>query len=315
MADKHPPEVFLPYVEYLNHRGIVPAVVAGQAVNLWAGNFVEWDARFSSLPVKLSQLLPFTSGDMELLGEATGALRDHPRVVGEEPNSDPFSKAWSPEETTFYLESAEHGQVKIQTMKSILGLRPGDLSKRAIEMAKDRARFFLPDPVTLLTAKMHNLDEIKDQEKRQDEKHVKIMILCTRAFIGEGIQNRVEGRKLLNVIDRLHRQVASPMARRLKAKHNNLDFSDALPADLMPQSADPKIQRFMAEGFPRMAEFHPDPEIKKMQAQLASAQGVTPSGAPSDEELNSIQDELKRAQEKTKQNPDNEGPETELPPL
>jgi hypothetical protein len=72
------------------------------------------------------------------------------------------------------------------------------------------------------------------------------------------------------VIGRLQKVLSSPTAKRLSEKYQ-IDFSDALPADILANSSDPKIQKFMAEGYPRLADFQPNQEIKKVRARLAEA--------------------------------------------
>jgi hypothetical protein len=280
---KRPPQEFFPVIAFLNEHGIVPEIVAGQAVNLWALHYLEWDAKYSPLPNKLSRLHPFTSEDLEILSGATTVLRSHPDLDPEPESRDPFSKAWSPDESTLYfrVESEPEERLKIQSMLAIKGVSIGEIRKRAIPMAVGEAKFSLPDPITLLQAKMANLDEM-NQTIRQDERHVKMIVLITRAFIGEDVQNGVDGRNVLNVIGRLQKVLSSPQAKRLSEKYQ-IDFSDALPADILANSSDPKIQKFMAEGFPRLAEFRPNQEIQRGQARSAEAavaHGVTmPDGA------------------------------------
>jgi len=45
---KRPPQEFFPVIGFLNEQGIVPEIVAGQAVNLWALHYLEWDAQVFS---------------------------------------------------------------------------------------------------------------------------------------------------------------------------------------------------------------------------------------------------------------------------
>jgi hypothetical protein len=254
---KRPPQEFFPVIGFLNEHGIVPEIVAGQAVNLWALHYLEWDAKYSPLSNKLSHLHPFTSEDLEILSGTRTLLHRHPDFDHETVPRDPFAKTWSPDESTLYFRvgSEPDERLKIQSMLVVNGVTTEEIRKRAILMAVGEARFFLPDPITLLQAKMSNLESL-DQSNRQDERHVKMVVLSTRAFIGEDVQNGVEGRNLLKVIGRLQKLLASPIARRLSEKYP-IDFSDALPADILGNSSDPKIQKFMAEGYPRLAEFQP----------------------------------------------------------
>ncbi len=288
------PDEFFPLLGFLNENGHTPFIVAGQAVNLWARHYAAWDAEFSPLPVKLTHYHPFASEDLEILAGAREKLLEHPAFEQEERNTDPFSKAWSPDESTFYFRVplGPNERLKIQSMRTINGATNEEIRKRGIEMGTDTTRFFLPDPVTLLQTKIANLEDL-DQTNRQDERHVRMTVLCVRAFIGKAVQHGVEGRKILTVVGRLRKLLASPVTKRLSERHG-IDFSDALPVDLLKLSDDAKIKEFVSQGLPKLREFQPNPDIQKLQAALANTaatHGVTlPDGS-----LSTVQSNLSKS--------------------
>jgi hypothetical protein len=45
-GNRHPPEHFDEIFLQLNHDGIIPVAVAGQAVNIWGQTLLEWGINF-----------------------------------------------------------------------------------------------------------------------------------------------------------------------------------------------------------------------------------------------------------------------------
>ena len=77
---KRRPEQYDWILIQFNEKGIVPVIVAGQAVNIWSSIHQDWDTRYNPTSPKISDLLPLTSADMELLD--TGIVRTLEKFSG-----------------------------------------------------------------------------------------------------------------------------------------------------------------------------------------------------------------------------------------
>ena len=299
MPESLPPEAFAKFLSLLNTKGIEPKVVAGQAVNIWARRYVEWDAKYSPLRPTLAAFEPFSSGDLELFRAARTAVAEDPALLEEDAPKDPFGKAWAPDGATWYLTSEEHGRLKIQSMNSILGLDGTELEKRLLPLEMGGANLLVPDPLALLQAKIANLESL-NQKDRNDLKHARMLVRCVRAFIGEDIQQEGASREVLKSIGRLHDLLQKGITQRVAQKYV-LDFSETLPIDILSQSGDSKLQHFMAETFPRVALFHPDQTIQARLAKTQRAAAKFGVSLPVDEPIPSITaliEKLKKSENK-----------------
>jgi len=109
-----------------------------------------------------------------------------------------------------------------------------DLAKTESLNLQSGTTYCLPAPDVMLKAKLSNLDTIEQKERdRQDERHVRMMILCNRHYLLDSVQAARAGqlaeREAVNRFTATHRVINSAMARRLDQKHL-LKLGAAIPA-------------------------------------------------------------------------------------
>jgi len=218
-----------------------PVVVGGHAVNLWSEYFLAKGMR------ELSGYVPFTSKDLDLVG-STGLLeRLHKSLKGTLTRSKPRSPVLG------RLEVARPGGgvLLIEVLHTVYGLNPQDLA-RTIELRIDgvAARVLLPH--LILKAKIENCVGI-GQAGRNDVKHVRMMILCVRAFMMEFLgfvsAGEMSERGLVNVLEETVEIVNGAQAVKA-AQLWGFEFSAVWPLDELRSFSGDKITRWLAHRFP-----------------------------------------------------------------
>lgn len=251
---KRAPEEYDWILLQFNNAGIEPVIIAGQAVNIWGKYFREWDEKNNPLPLKIRDLLPLTSDDLEVLEtKVVQPMKQFEGLAGPPDIASPFGKATSNDAATFHFTSPA-GLFKVQVMKQVLGADNDEIFKRLIpiKIGKIEVSIKVPDPITLLKCKIENL-AILDQEKpklRFDLKHVKILICCIRALIGLTIASKKE-REALNLIKRMKGVTETASGKKVKALHG-LNWNDCIPFDLIRQQTpeNEKWQNFLLTNAP-----------------------------------------------------------------
>jgi hypothetical protein len=113
-------------------------------------------------------------------------------------------------------------------------------------------RVRLPNPITCLKAKAHNLTRIK-QDKRQDYRQVQIMVLCCRAFLRDVIA-QVEAGQITEGAARapfeaLLKWTRSATARKATRSYP-LDWSKLFPVPELEASLIPSLRQFRQKRLP-----------------------------------------------------------------
>jgi hypothetical protein len=242
---KRRPEQYDWILIQFNEKGIVPVIVAGQAVNIWSSIHQDWDTRYNPTSPKISDLLPLTSADMELLD--TGIVRTLEKFSGvvDVEKTVPFQHTHSPDIATIHLEL--NGEIfKIQVMVQVLGASKEEILRKALTVevgAGDRAiKVRVADPITLLKCKIQNLITL-DQKKptpRQDLKHTKLLVCCIRALIGKTATDKEDEkstRHALNLIQAVRDVTKSKAAKQIE-KQYGIDWGSCIPLDLIQTLAD-----------------------------------------------------------------------------
>jgi hypothetical protein len=170
MPDQHEISAF---AEVLNSAER-PILVGGQAVNLWAEHY-------SPTVPELDPLRPFTSKDADIFGDRAMAERiaaatnwkltcyGEPRTIAiamltkELPNEQPLL---------------------VEVINSVNGLRPRELSDPDLLELRPGQVYRVLSPVLLLKAKLANVARI-DQARRQDVRHVQMLLPCVREYLRE----------------------------------------------------------------------------------------------------------------------------------
>jgi len=250
MATTPQSETFLAdYLELLsafNERQTDAIIVGGHAVNFWAEIFEETEPG-------LRQFRPYTSADLDLHRlEMTGqeVLRSRARRV--EAERDPFGKAFTIVSHTFLISGKDGRVLPVDHLKMVAGLRAEEVRKGAIAISFSGLVVHVLNQIACLKAKLHNVGFI-EQKARQDERHVRMLILCTRGFIRRLIAEAAAAgnyRPTLNAIKQLLNLISRRSVMKIAQAHH-IDLSNAVPLTDLKASTDPKLVNFCRLDLPR----------------------------------------------------------------
>jgi len=200
-------------------------IVGGHAVNLWA---TYYSPRGDN---ELREFAPFISKDGDIY------LKD-PQIAQAVATAAGWRFEKNPEARSAVLGRIvlEKGGVRldVHVMRSVNGLSEADLAKTESLNLQSGTTYCLPAPDVMLKAKLSNLDTIEQKERaRQDERHVRMMILCNRHYLLDSVQavraGQLAEREAVDRFSATHRVTNSAMARRLDQKHG-LKLTAAIPA-------------------------------------------------------------------------------------
>lgn len=151
-----------------------PTVVGGQAVNLWAINYLP--------KVPKSTLV---SKDLDIVVKADEAVRLK-RLPGwlYEPNK---TKNWTDSRMGFLKSTSPDGRpLLVEVLNSVHGLEKTDL-KHAAYVKADGVLYRALDPVAMLKAKAANVRDIKQDgiPPRHDRQHLHLVAQCVPHYLRE----------------------------------------------------------------------------------------------------------------------------------
>ena len=214
----------------------LPLVVGGHAVSLWSIYFLARKAE------KLANFMPFMSKDLDLVGTMELLERLHRRFKGVVLRSEPRSPVFGRLE----IPGKDGGVLKIEVLHTVLGLNSKDL-ERTINLQAGAILGRVPLPQLVLKAKIANAALIK-QDGRQDEKHVRMMMICVAAFVSELLENFRAGalgeRPVVNLLEEIREIVTSPNAEKASQLWG-FDFSEVWPMEDLRNSGGEKIARWL----------------------------------------------------------------------
>lgn len=221
--------------------GEAPVVVGGHAVNLWSEYYLAKGLK------ALAAYLPFTSKDLDLVGSAGLLDRLHESHRGTLSRSEPRSPVLG----RLDLERKSGGMLRIEILHMVKGLDAKDLA-RTMELRIEglAARVLLPH--LILKAKIENSESIP-QEGRNDVKHVRMMILCVRAFIEEFAgfvsEGRASDRALVNLLEEIMGIVTSGQALKSSGLWG-FDYTEVWPFEALKELGEGKTSRWLEHRFP-----------------------------------------------------------------
>jgi len=239
---------FADYLELLrvfDEREAEALIVGGQAVNFWA-------EVFEAEEPELRKYRPFTSADLDLHRPDLVAKQVLRARAGDvEAERDPFGKAFTIVSHTFLIAGKAGTVLAVDNLKMVPGLRPDEVKKGTLVVEFSGIRLRVLNPIACLKAKLHNVGVI-DQRGRQDEKHVRILIPCARAFIRRLVaeaQSSGNCRPALNALQQLLLWTSDRESNNVARAH---DFAllQTLPLADLRRSNHPKLVRFVAKRLP-----------------------------------------------------------------
>ncbi len=243
---------YLHLIKQTDSTGKPLIIVGGQAVNFWANKYTK--------EKELQNFKPYTSDDIDFYGlkeEADNVAK----ALGVEIE---LSKKGSPSPVSAFFEVVGPNGVKMSVhfLHNLYGIKDELIASSALEGYWKGIPVRVTNPIVGLQGKIACLDGL-DQSDRQDEKHVRILIICVRAFLKE-IAEKVEShdeqaRELLDAIEVIVKILNSRQSRLVSQKFS-INFSNIIPVENLRKMSDPKIVKFLDKRYPDIAPKLPTPE-------------------------------------------------------
>lgn len=180
MTPTRPPTTPHDYRVVCEHEP-APTVVGGQAVNLWAINYLAAQVPKSTL----------VSKDLDIVVSQDGLARLK-RVPGWvfEPNK---VKNWTDSRLGFLRSTSPDGRpLMVEVLHSVHGLDKADLEAAAY-IKSEGGVYRVLDPVAMLKAKTMNVRDIEQDgpSPRQDRLHLHLIVRCVPEFLRDVHQSAV----------------------------------------------------------------------------------------------------------------------------
>jgi hypothetical protein len=221
-----------------NAGGQPYVLIGGQAVNYWAG-------RYLAVEPELQKFQPFTSEDIDF----KGTHEDVQRIAGQlalHPNYPP-KVAITPLAGTVPFQIGDL-KSNIEIVRRIPGVSKS-VDALAIEAALDGKTIRVINPVSLLACKLELVASVP-QERRRDVTHLKMLVPCVRAFLGEFLRQVEKGQLPVNgwlgAANQVLKVTTSVRARKIASKHQ-INWTAILPLTAIAKSQNEKIRRFQAQ--------------------------------------------------------------------
>ncbi|MCX6892915.1 MAG: hypothetical protein NTX51_15570 [Verrucomicrobia bacterium] len=218
-------------------------LIGGQAVYFWA-------SRYAAEEPAVEQWRPFTSKDIDFQGGREDVLRiakglgmraqfPHSREMTALAGIVSFLVGGSP--TT------------IEVLRLIPGVRPNVVERLAADYEFAGYRVRVVDPISLLSCKLYLALNV-DQRERRDVEHLRIMLLCVRAFLRETLRGVEDGtlpaRGWLGALERVLKLAESGRGKKV-VRAFAVDWTQALPLTEIAVSNHRLVKRFSENRFVR----------------------------------------------------------------
>lgn len=236
---------YIRLLEVFNQRGLEAVIVGGQAVNFWA-------EVFQAEEPEILQYRPFTSRDLDLhrlVPEAARMLATQALETEKEQN--PFGKAFTIVSHTFRIETEAGRTLMIDSLKMVNGLTPREVKLGTVTAEYHKVIVRVLNPIVCFKSKIHNLRNLPQQD-RQDEKHVRLLMPCCRAFVRRLLQEAQGSgnyRQVLNALEQVIK-VTSSSATQLVAQSLGMALLQTVPLDEISDNKHPKIVHFTTKRLP-----------------------------------------------------------------
>ncbi|WP_041243746.1 hypothetical protein [Gloeobacter kilaueensis] len=178
----------------ITESGAEVVLVGGQAVNFWSILFARETANWQELQPYTSMDIDFlgTRQDAELIGRALGAkITLNKNIDGGTPN------------TGVLLVQRKNTTLLIDVLGSVYGVSTEKILEQALAFIGRNesagVKLKVIDPITLLEGKLANLKGLP-QHDRQDEKHIRLLLLVIPEFVAS---LDLKGREFIEVIKAL----------------------------------------------------------------------------------------------------------------
>jgi hypothetical protein len=209
--------------------------VGGQAVNIWADFYSRVDAR-------LDALRPFVSKDADVYGDR--AMAERPAVA----SNWRLTCYYEPRTIGLAMltkELPDKERLTVEVIGNVNGLTQKELLDADMLQLQPGRTYRLPSPIALLKAKLANVAQI-DQSRRQDVRHVKMLIPCVQEYLreshAESIAGKINDRDLVNLFEAARSLYSDPRNAELGRKHD-FELAEIFPMEFS-RSPIAKVARF-----------------------------------------------------------------------
>jgi hypothetical protein len=247
---------YLDLLRVFDEREAEALIVGGQAVNFWAEVFEEEEP-------ELRKYRPFTSADLDLHRPDPSARRLlRARAGNVEAERNPFGKAFTIVSHTFLIQGKEGRVLAVDDLKTLPGLRPEEIKKGTLVVEFSGVRLRVLNPIACLKAKLHNVGSV-DQRGRQDEKHVRVLIPCVRAFLRRLIAEAHSTGNCRPALNALQQLLLWTSNRELieAARAHGFVLLHTVPLADLTTSHHPKLVNFVTKRLPGWQQFLGDPRV------------------------------------------------------
>lgn len=221
-------------------------VIGGQAVNYWA-------TRYLKVEPALAAWQPFSSSDLDLCGNHDDVV--HIAAQLKKPARFPHKKLM----TAFAGAipwSIGAQESAIDLVRLVPSVASAEIEKLAITHEFSGQPIRVLDPVSLLKCKL-DLALTVDQTGRRDAEHVRILVICVRAFVRETLRGVESGelpaRGWLGAVERVLKLAESTRGRKATEKLN-VDWLEVLPEVEIAASKNRFAVQFREKRLPHWLE-------------------------------------------------------------
>lgn len=213
-------------------------LIGGQAVNYWA-------ERYLAVEPQLETLKPFTSEDIDFKGGAADVQR-----IARQLELTPGYPSKVQMTALAGTIPFQIGGLKanIEIVRRVPGVS-GSVDELAVQSEWEGKTVRVLDPISLLACKLELLATVS-QEKRHDLEHLKILLRCVRAFLGEFLQRVEQGelpaRHWLGAANQVLKLTTDHRARKIASTHQ-INWTEILPLTAIAKSKNEKIKRFQQQ--------------------------------------------------------------------
>jgi hypothetical protein len=227
-------------LDQLVNSGFTGVLVGGHAVNFWALNYRQPTPAWS-------ELLPYTSEDVDFLGGRAEALHCK-KLFGGTSNlndgTDPSPQAG------VILAPINGSVVRFDIITSIIGVETRTAIKTALTRPGEPTTvnaLRVLHPLHCLIGKTAALAQLP-QSGRQDLKHLKLSVLIVHAFVTERIG---KARPFLNMVERIFDLAMNELGLRVWHQHD-IEIEKALPLEILPEQKDERLLKFASVRLPQL---------------------------------------------------------------
>jgi hypothetical protein len=235
-----------PLLRKLEDQGVDCVVAGGFAVFLWAERYARTDARYLVLE-------PFTSVDLDLIGDRDEAIAIG-RALSVKPKLNPGTDPGPNAGTLLVPGVGGRDRLRIDVLTGVFGCTyPEAFSSAQPFSFPDGTSTKVLDPFLCLQSKVLNLLSL-DQKTRRDQPQTKIAILNLENRIRELIKSDIPGadREVLHVTERTFRLALSGEGQQV-AKKFGVTVETAVPTDLFSTGGE-KLAKFAERRLPQLIE-------------------------------------------------------------